>query len=363
MRASWRWLQTLPQVCLFLTAVSLLMVAELSKAHFERLMQEDGWAEWATFCAFLLAAGLLIRVIVRRSVRSLEGLVALGLALFSGFVAGEEISWGQRLLGYMPPALFLEHNYQQESNLHNLLKDVVDTRFMVCAVSVSYGVLAPYLALVTRFPAALAAPLGTLPWFALIAWLEFSYPYELVGELAELLLGLAFLYDACERAQRDTASEAEGRARGYARATFAQVAVLAAACGLVPLNDLVARLSAPELVAHTKADLSRLARQIADGLVINEKLFAKREVHKRMHTAVRAGYLELERDRYYLDAWNSPYWIAFVRTGAQRGRVSLYSFGPNRRRDLRSTAPRARTAGGDDVYVSVEVSRPARAQR
>jgi hypothetical protein len=234
---------------------------------------------------------------------------------------------------------------------------------MVCAVSVSYGVIAPYLAFVTRFPRSLAAPLGALPWFALIAWLEFSYPYELVGELAELLLGMAFLYDACERTVRNAPAAAEPDARSYVHATFAQVAVLVAACGFVPLNDFIAGLQGPELVAHTRADLSRLAQQIADGVVIKQKLFAKREVHKRMHTAVRAGYLELERDRYYLDAWNSPYWIAFVRTDSGRGRVSLYSFGPNRRRDLEPTKLGARSASGDDVYVSVEISRPAQAQR
>src|SRR5690606_17881918 len=43
------------------------------------------------------------------------------IALFSLFVAGEEISWGQRLLGHESSAFFREHNAQGETNLHNMV--------------------------------------------------------------------------------------------------------------------------------------------------------------------------------------------------------------------------------------------------
>ena len=46
--------------------------------------------------------------------------VYLGLALLFLFGAGEEISWGQRLLGFETPAAISEVNRQEEFNLHNL---------------------------------------------------------------------------------------------------------------------------------------------------------------------------------------------------------------------------------------------------
>ncbi|MET0201749.1 MAG: hypothetical protein ABW245_07835, partial [Gaiellaceae bacterium] len=92
-----------------------------------------------------------------------EDSLPLGLLLL--FAAGEEISWGQRIIGFRPPALFLEHNFQQESNLHNLLKGMLDTRWMVLMVALLYGVIAPYVVYLTRWPKVLAAPLSCLPWF------------------------------------------------------------------------------------------------------------------------------------------------------------------------------------------------------
>lgn len=44
----------------------------------------------------------------------------LGLALFLFVSAGEEISWGQRILGFKSPSIVDKLNYQGEFNLHNL---------------------------------------------------------------------------------------------------------------------------------------------------------------------------------------------------------------------------------------------------
>jgi hypothetical protein len=233
---------------------------------------------------------------------------------------------------------------------------------MVFIVAAAYGVVAPYLAYVARFPRAFAAPLSLLPWFASVAFLEFSYPYELVGELAELVLGLLFLADIMERRRT---LRIDLTAYGLRRAGYA-CAALAAALLCLPLNDLSLRSNTAELVSHTREDLVTLALRMQNGDVLRTGLFKKREVHKRLYTAVKAGYVDLGRERFYLDAWNSPYWLAFQRTGEGRGRVVLYSFGPNRRRDRESSADAYgayETARGDDVAVSVEVSLPAHAER
>jgi len=47
-------------------------------------------------------------------------LVYLGLALLFFFGAGEEISWGQRILGFQTPQTLSQVNRQEEFNLHNL---------------------------------------------------------------------------------------------------------------------------------------------------------------------------------------------------------------------------------------------------
>lgn len=360
MKLAQRFFLSLQHVALFATSFGLLVLAERAPARFEHAMREDGWAEWATCCAFALAAGLAIHALWRtRWQQRLHGLALLGLALFCVFVAGEEISWGQRLLGFKPPALFLENNHQQESNLHNLLKGIFETRWMVFSVAAAYGVIAPYLAYVTRWPRALSAPRGLLPWFVAVAFLELSYPYELIGELAELMLGLLFLADVVER-RRALRIEVSGY--GLRRAGYL-CGALAAGLLCLPLNDMSLRSNTAELVTHTRQDLSTLALRMQNGDVLRSGLFKKREVHKRLYTAVKAGYVDLSRERFYLDAWNSPYWLAFQRTGEGRGRVVLYSFGPNRRRDRETTANAYEAEAGDDVAISVEVSLPAHAER
>ncbi|MET0287237.1 MAG: hypothetical protein ABW352_22320 [Polyangiales bacterium] len=348
-----RFLTSLPQLVSFAMLAVTLGLAELAPARFERLMQEDGPAEWATFLAFALAGGIGLRALWKKRVEDkLARLTLLAVCGFCLFVAGEEISWGQRIIGFRPPALFLEHNFQQESNLHNLLKGILDTRWMVLMVAGLYGVVAPYVIYLTRWPKVLAAPLAALPWFAAIVWLEFAYPYELVGELAELALGLAFLWDVIERS--DVAAEP----RRALRVGVMQAGALAGALVLVPLYELSLSFHSEDLVAHTQEDLATLAARMQDGDALRSAVFKKRDVHKRLYTAVKAGYLALDPGEFYLDAWNSPYWFSFERTGEREGRVVLYSFGPNRKRDL---GAHGTSANGDDVRLTFEVSAPARA--
>lgn len=358
-----RVVSTLPELTSFVLAGGLLAVAELDRALFAGLMREDGFAEWASFAAFVAVAVIALVAARRMSGWSLErtGLIALGL--FGMLVAGEEISWGQRVLGFRPPDLFLEHNFQQESNLHNLLKGVFETRWMVFLVA-AYGVVASYWATVSRFPRALAPSSALLPWLALVAWLELSYPYELVGELAELLLGLTLLREACLRGLRPAAEP------NYALRVFrAQLAVLFAGALLLPVNELSAWWQRDALVAEAQRDLDELARLIERGVAVQSELFEKGAIHKRVYTAVRANYLALDPAEYYLDPWNSPYWIAVHRTGAGKAEVVVYSFGSNRRRDL-PISRAARLGHGvsmkgdaDDLFTRIRVSSARQAAR
>ena len=101
------------------------------------LTREDGPIEYLGF-AFLLMTG----VILLRGGIVLNGhspsqrlkratLVLAGLAFV--VAAGEEISWGQRLIGFETPEALLEVNDQDEFNLHNIEKGLVDH-------SIRYGI-------------------------------------------------------------------------------------------------------------------------------------------------------------------------------------------------------------------------------
>jgi hypothetical protein len=86
-------------------------------------------------------------------------------------------------------------------------------------------------------------------------------------------------------------------------------------------------------------------------------------IHKRMHSFVEkyrlaglrgASFSTLaqrgaasERIEYFLDPWNSPYWIRdHCSADGSRRSAFVYSFGPNRRRDSSTW-----TIAGDDLGV------------
>ncbi len=86
---------------------------------------EDGPLEMATVI-FAAAAGILLMwvhyrcwqhgVLVKRRHYTLLTL----MTVFMFFFAGEEISWGQRILGFGTPEFIGEENRQGEFNIHNL---------------------------------------------------------------------------------------------------------------------------------------------------------------------------------------------------------------------------------------------------
>lgn len=376
-------------VPLDLAVAVLTGVALASTETFESWMQEDGWAEWATVHAFTMAA-VFIAVRLWRGRAKPDGLGWLpwlglaSVALFCVFVAGEEISWGQRLLAFEPPEIFLQENYQQELNVHNLLKDKelagfkLDSRFLVAVVAVVYGGLLPWLRKLDRArwfqPTldAVAPPWELAPYFGAVALVELSYPTDLAGEACELVLGILFLTAALERSVP--------RENGRRKAGLVLVPI---ALGLLtqPLVSALVYGADEELVAQSESELQQLADDLIRRGVMKKRLRKKRRVHKRVFTAVQARYFDpgdqsayLEgrttpavadahdprRDRrgYFLDPWNNPYWVLVTKKG---GRGLLYSFGPNRRRDTRvpqKRVPEDFEASGDDIMVGFSVKHP-----
>lgn len=108
-------------VAAMLMAGYILFYSDL--ASFERYVEEDGIVEWLTVLGLLAGCfvcfGRAIRTRRYKTGWFLFVTIALGIALF--FVAGEEISWGQRILGIKSSEFFKAKNSQGETNFHNLV--------------------------------------------------------------------------------------------------------------------------------------------------------------------------------------------------------------------------------------------------
>jgi hypothetical protein len=305
-------------------------------------MQEDRLVEWASVVVFA-AAGIaqLLRAIRRK--RGFDVLVGVFLLV----VAGEEMSWGQRLLGLTPPSYFLEHNTQQEMNLHNFGTVFGGPKGPFTLVLVGYAALMPLVALtglgraLLRRIGATPPPLASVPWFIAAVTLFMWYPVSFTGEWNELLAGSAFLI-----------------ASGLGTRALAAV---------IPVG-LVIAVALTTWSARGRNDPARLTCATAELNAIAEALRADvlgtRPAHKRVWTFIGDERIDADslrshlsgvscqgaghdaRRQFAVDPWGNAYWMRIVR-GDVVATVTIYSFGPNRQRDL----DRAATRSGDDLFV------------
>jgi hypothetical protein len=100
----------------------LILAARLHKPLFRFITNEDSVLEWPEFVGFAAASLLALVCAWRlwRSGRSLLALAYLVFAIGAFFVAGEEIAWGQRIIGWGTPETFERINEQKETTLHNI---------------------------------------------------------------------------------------------------------------------------------------------------------------------------------------------------------------------------------------------------
>lgn len=321
-----------------------------------RLVQEDEAVEWATVWFLLIAAiGYGWRA---WNAKGAPILAPLLLAAFCGLVAGEEISWGQRLLGYEPPAVFLEHNDQQELNLHNTLPKGL-RKLALPGFLLGFGLALPLLAcapaLRRRFEAfGLRAPgLGLAVGFCAAGGLYVAYPWRFTGEWVELLLGAALAlhaFDADLRKLRTGTAEHALWLR--------PVLVFGVAAGLAVGASAWAREGReidPQRVAAARLELEALRADFRRG-----RLASRCGLHKRLYrhagegtplpafrSLTRRGLSE-QRAAFLLDPWNSPYWIRDHCAEDGSREVVIYSLGGNRLRESTWNTP-----AGDDLVLRV----------
>jgi hypothetical protein len=89
---------------------------------FRFILNEDGMAEWGQVLLWA-AAGVVGAWIAAQRLRNGyrgQAVLWIAFALAMLVVVGEEISWGQRLLGLETPEVLEEINRQDEINLHNI---------------------------------------------------------------------------------------------------------------------------------------------------------------------------------------------------------------------------------------------------
>jgi hypothetical protein len=222
--------------------LTVMLIGLSGSALYERLIREDGPIEWATallaVMAAFVAAAVSFGLWTRGAPRWLAvcwGILAVGLFL----LAGEEVSWGQRQIGFSGPDALTARNNQGESNVHNLLSP--------WALSATYTAVGVYgagvgHALLRRIPrvgefADLLAPSWrsvAAPWFGVhavvYAWysvvepivraagVDFAMDDHLrkLGEPSELVLGVGFLLfvvDSLVRVKLDRRSATQPRLR------------------------------------------------------------------------------------------------------------------------------------------------------
>ena len=112
----------LAQICYILVCLHILFFNYLIVIHWDTyiaLILEDGWVENLTAVAFLLAGiALFAAAWTERRVFPRCAYILGGAAL--AFFAAEEISWGQRIIGFETPAFLMDLNVQGEFNIHNI---------------------------------------------------------------------------------------------------------------------------------------------------------------------------------------------------------------------------------------------------
>ena len=321
----------------------LLALALLAPIEYNGLVQEDRFIEWWTVTLF--AAAAVVRIGAAWPRRRVFDLL---VAAFCIFVAGEEFSWGQRLLGFTPPASFLEHNTQQELTLHNFADLFGRPKFTLIAVLVGYGILLPLFAQWRTGKrwldkiGATTPPRSTVIWLIAAILLLVIYPVEFTGEWVEALVGALF-FVAARPAPR--------------KMLWGFIGTIVVALGLTALSARAVVSDAGAIVcARSQSDA--LVRDITSAAATEELIDHTGSVHKRIYSAVQDGYIDADAlpafhgvqcgktQRYFLDPWGMAYWVRVSRDEGSGRTVSVYSMGPNRKRDHAPGEP-----VGDDVVV------------
>ncbi|WP_299656590.1 hypothetical protein [uncultured Jannaschia sp.] len=192
----------------YLTLVAIALTGVLLTEYFlpisyVHLISEDRIGEYSTSVAFA-TAGVFFLTAGSRSA-GVNRLFLIFMSIFSLFIAGEEISWGQRIIGIDTPEVVRQINKQGELTIHNI-GPLQKLNFHVAA-----GILLQVLMLVSVFRDLLSkrfAWIGDLSLPALSIWpttivvsmILIARPMVKGDEIAEALLSFIVLFWALHTA-------------------------------------------------------------------------------------------------------------------------------------------------------------------
>jgi hypothetical protein len=207
---------------LVLSALAFSTLA-LDDEILDGLVEEDGPVEWIGALALIAAAGLYLGVfrLYGKSrdpqVRRWPLIVVVVLLILA---AGEELSWGQRVVGLKTPESLVEVNAQDELNIHNVdsLKSLLAFRIFAIFCLVLY-VMVPLIATV-RNPLA-----GRVQRLLPIA------PIWLAVVFAAVLVVPSLVRDVIDSARLDTPQTPANRGIGEIREAILELLIgIAAVC-------------------------------------------------------------------------------------------------------------------------------------
>ena len=148
-----------------LVGAAAVALASRDEGLYRLLVKEDAILEWGqvlAYCAVVVIAAATLRGHWRQGDVSAAVVIA-GLALVSLLAIGEELSWGQRIVGFATPDI-AAGNRQGELTLHNdaSLEEPARLALLFGAV---YGMSAP---LVTRRRTPFVPPRTLITFFAVV---------------------------------------------------------------------------------------------------------------------------------------------------------------------------------------------------
>jgi hypothetical protein len=186
-------------VALALAATDVGLYFHSFDAH-DLFIAEDGLVENLTFFFSLLAGLYILATLPARTGRVHYVLIAIGLLL----LAGEEISWGQRVFKIAEPASLAAVNEQHELNLHNISGIHQHVKGVGLLLILIFGVAIPVLHTLSRRVGTLIDRLRVpvFPWdgaaHLVIATVLMTVPRLVLhdnpfDEVGEMLIAVAFL--------------------------------------------------------------------------------------------------------------------------------------------------------------------------
>jgi hypothetical protein len=169
----------------FLVVLVGLGTALAGKETYKLFTGEDGIAETLQVILYAMALGLSFNVGRRLWLNGqrLEGLLYFLLTGGFVFLVGEELSWGQRLLGWSTPEALGAINKQQETNLHNI-EGVGYTFKWIQLLVGAYGAVLPLVLPAWTSLARYRSTLSLLvPHFTLVPYFAFMFFWRLYRNL------------------------------------------------------------------------------------------------------------------------------------------------------------------------------------